>query len=135
MCSVNGSVRDEKCLPLILVSKGRTPFYLFIFFLKFRTTLSDRGFPTRMVYLYYISCLRYTILVGNPRKLNVSVVLNFKKNKRKKGVHPFETDIKGRHFPPLTLPLTETFLFNSCLTITRQFSVMTGTPLYVVWIT
>ena len=26
-----------------------------------------RGFPTRMVYLYYISCLRYTILVGNPR--------------------------------------------------------------------
>ena len=26
-----------------------------------------RGFPTRMVYLYYISCLRYNILVGNPR--------------------------------------------------------------------
>ena len=28
-----------------------------------------RGFPTRMVYLYYIyiSCLRYTILVRNPR--------------------------------------------------------------------
>ena len=26
-----------------------------------------RGFPTRMVYLYYLSCLRYTILVGNPR--------------------------------------------------------------------
>ena len=26
-----------------------------------------RGFPTRMVYLCYISCLRYTILVGNPR--------------------------------------------------------------------
>ena len=25
------------------------------------------GFPTRMVYLCYISCLRYTILVGNPR--------------------------------------------------------------------
>ena len=25
-----------------------------------------RGFPTRMVYLYYISCLRYTIPVGNP---------------------------------------------------------------------
>ena len=24
------------------------------------------GFPTRMVCLYYISCLRYTILVGNP---------------------------------------------------------------------
>ena len=26
-----------------------------------------RGFPTRMEYFYYISCLRYTILVGNPR--------------------------------------------------------------------
>ena len=25
------------------------------------------GFLTRMVYLYYISCLRYTILAGNPR--------------------------------------------------------------------
>ena len=24
------------------------------------------GFPTRMVYLYYIACLRYTILIGNP---------------------------------------------------------------------
>ena len=32
-----------------------------------RFTISYRGFPTRMVYLYYISCLRYTILVGNPR--------------------------------------------------------------------
>ena len=26
-----------------------------------------RGFPTSMVYLHNISCLRYTILVGNPR--------------------------------------------------------------------
>ena len=26
-----------------------------------------RGFPTRMVYLYYKSCLRYTIVVENPR--------------------------------------------------------------------
>ena len=25
-----------------------------------------RGFPTRMAYLYTTSCLRYTILVGNP---------------------------------------------------------------------
>ena len=25
-----------------------------------------RGFPTRMMYLYYISCLRYTILVSIP---------------------------------------------------------------------
>ena len=28
---------------------------------------SYRGFLTRMVYLYYISCLRYTILVQNPK--------------------------------------------------------------------
>ena len=28
-------------------------------------TWAYRGFLTRMVYLYYISCLRYTILVGN----------------------------------------------------------------------
>ena len=34
-------------------------FYIFPFIF--------RGFPTRMVYLYYISCLRYTFLVGNPR--------------------------------------------------------------------
>ena len=27
------------------------------------------GFPARMVYLYSISCLRYTILLGNPRIL------------------------------------------------------------------
>ena len=26
-----------------------------------------RGFATKMVYLYYITCLRYTILVANPR--------------------------------------------------------------------
>ena len=26
-----------------------------------------QGFPVRKVYLHYISCLRYTILVGNPR--------------------------------------------------------------------
>ena len=32
--------------------------------LPVQTTM--RGFPIRMVYLYYISCLRYTILVGNP---------------------------------------------------------------------
>ena len=29
---------------------------------------AHRGFPTRMVYLYYISSLRYTILVGNPQR-------------------------------------------------------------------
>ena len=28
------------------------------------------GFPTRMVYLDYMSCLRYTSLVGNPRKMS-----------------------------------------------------------------
>ena len=29
-------------------------------------------FPTRMVYLYYIPCLRYTILVGNPQNASVN---------------------------------------------------------------
>ena len=29
-----------------------------------------RGFPTRMMYLHYISCLGYTILVGNHRYLH-----------------------------------------------------------------
>ena len=28
---------------------------------------TNRGFPTRMVYLHYISYLRYTILIGNPQ--------------------------------------------------------------------
>ena len=31
----------------------------------------EKIFPTRMVYLHYISCLRYTILVGNPRNVGV----------------------------------------------------------------
>ena len=30
-----------------------------------------QGFPTRMVYLYYKSCLRYTILIGNPRYVSL----------------------------------------------------------------
>ena len=29
--------------------------------------LSYQGFPTRMVYLHYISCLRYTTLAANPQ--------------------------------------------------------------------
>ena len=33
-------------------------------------TGNNRGFQTRMVYLYCISCLRYTILVGNPQNIN-----------------------------------------------------------------
>ena len=33
-----------------------------------------RGFPTRMVYLHYISCLRYTILVGIPRNATACFV-------------------------------------------------------------
>ena len=32
-----------------------------------RVQVKIRGFPTRMVYLYYISCLRYTILVRKPQ--------------------------------------------------------------------
>ena len=31
-----------------------------------------QGFPTRMVYLYYMSCLRYTILVRNPRHVPIN---------------------------------------------------------------
>ena len=33
-----------------------------------------QGFPTRMVYLHCISCLRYTILVGNPRNFVVDYI-------------------------------------------------------------
>ena len=33
----------------------------------FTTEIKYRGFLTRKVYLYYISCLRYTTLVRNPR--------------------------------------------------------------------
>ena len=33
-----------------------------------------QGFPTRMVYLFYISYLRVTILVGNPRYVVIHVV-------------------------------------------------------------
>ena len=32
-------------------------------------------FRTRMVYLYYISCFRYTILVGNPRYTKQTQIL------------------------------------------------------------
>ena len=39
------------------------------------TSGACRGFPTRMVYLYCISCLRYTIPVGDPR-YHVQHVLN-----------------------------------------------------------
>ena len=39
----------------------------FFFFFYINLHFAYRGFPTRMVYLYYISCLRYTLLVGNPR--------------------------------------------------------------------
>ena len=43
---------------------------------------SYAGFPTRMVYLYYIACLRYTILVGNPRYYGsvTAVKFNFQLN-------------------------------------------------------
>ena len=43
---------------------------VFILFLKRKISsiiqFLYRGFPTRMLYLYYVSCLRYTILVRNP---------------------------------------------------------------------
>ena len=34
-----------------------------------------QGFLTRMIYLYYISCLRYTTLVGNPRYVSFKDIL------------------------------------------------------------
>ena len=37
--------------------------------------LAFRGFPTRMVHLYHMSCLRYTILVGDPRVTNEIFIL------------------------------------------------------------
>ena len=60
-----------------------------------------RGFLTRMVYFYYISCARYTILVGNPRYIveihhsgrepsickNVTTVLNRQRNVQEKRTH------------------------------------------------
>ena len=35
----------------------------------------NRGFPPRKVHLHYISCLRYTILVGNPRNMDTHQIL------------------------------------------------------------
>ena len=36
-------------------------------FCRFAQFIKNRGFPTRVVHLHYISCLRYTIVVGNPQ--------------------------------------------------------------------
>ena len=45
-------------------------YFNYCIIIKFKRCLITlpvyRGFPTNMVYLYYISCLRYTILVRNP---------------------------------------------------------------------
>ena len=38
---------------------------------------TNEGFLTRMVYLYYISCLRYTIVAGNPWIYRSMVVMPF----------------------------------------------------------
>ena len=48
------------------------------------------GIRPRMVYLYYLSCLRYTILAGNPRNTKVQ-----------------NTDLQTAHTEPHTLPQTE----------------------------
>ena len=37
------------------------------------------GFPTRIVHLYYISCLKYTILAGNPRYMPLCVCVGLVK--------------------------------------------------------
>ena len=44
-----------------------------------------QGFPTRMVYLYYISCLRYTILVRNPWIILISLVVHMKRERLREG--------------------------------------------------
>ena len=54
-------LRDEKCLVL-----QHLFIHLFIYFDQWNQS-KYWGFPTREVYLHYISCLRYTILVGYPR--------------------------------------------------------------------
>ena len=46
--------------PLLFSSFGNTGTY-------FNLLHRFWGFPTRKVYIYYIPCLRYTILVGNPQ--------------------------------------------------------------------
>ena len=46
-------------------------FFVRLFVCLFVCFQIFRGFPTRMVYLNYILCLRYTILVGNTRNLFV----------------------------------------------------------------
>ena len=54
----------------VCLESGRpgVPFLLALGFFRVKSYqwLKYWGFLTRMVYLYYISCLRYTILVGNP---------------------------------------------------------------------
>ena len=44
-------------------------FFVFWSLMWFCDHIIIQGFPIRMVYLCYISCFRYTILVGNPRLL------------------------------------------------------------------
>ena len=45
---------------------------------RLQTSRQHRGFPTRMVHLHYISCLRYTILVGNPRYASSVIYVHLK---------------------------------------------------------
>ena len=75
---------------------------------------SNLGLPTRMVYLYYIPCLRYTILVGKPRNLTVESYhcLN-KKSKCSNDLYsPYLQDISGATF--LTLSTITQVWTTSC---------------------
>ena len=71
-----------------------------------------RGFPTRMVYLYYISCLRYTILVGNPRYMGMVCLMVPDQNGASLLYIMLEIHHSGRE-PSICVPWTgSTFFYN-----------------------
>ena len=51
----------------VSISFEQKKYYAFSYIIALIILFRNRGFPARMVYHYYISCLRCTILVGNPR--------------------------------------------------------------------
>ena len=76
-----------------------------------------RGFPTRTQYLYYISCLRYTILVGNPQYTSVYVCQIIATE-----VHTSNMLWVYRGFPTRTQYL----YYISCL----RYTIVVGNPRY-----
>ena len=62
--SITRFVKPILILPLHMTNKV---VWLWFFFIPHSVSvILFWGFPTRMVYLDYMLCLRYTILVGNP---------------------------------------------------------------------